>query len=127
MEIWATAHSELLSAPLDADPGELPLKVFQNNISTPMILVNKDGSTKIHNMPEEKAEDSVFIKKTIAISFKKENQPIVIDHMGEELATLYYGNSEVLNKLKVLSIGIVAHNFLVRGGNFLLLQNEQGL
>ncbi len=111
MEIWATAHSTLLSTPLDADPGDLPLKVFQNNISTPMILVNKDGSTKIHNMPEEKATDTIFIKKTIA-RFKKENQPIVIDHLGEELATLYYGNSEVLNKLKYYPLALLLIIFL---------------
>ena len=111
MEIWATAHSEFISAPLDTDPGDLPLKVFQNNISTPMILVNKDGSTKLHNMPAEKAEDTVFIKRTIAM-FKKENQPIIIDHLGEELATLYYGNSEVLNKLKYYPLALLLIIFL---------------
>ncbi|MGB5821873.1 MAG: sensor histidine kinase, partial [Saonia sp.] len=37
MEIWATAQSEFLSLSADADPGNLPLKVFQNNTSTPMI------------------------------------------------------------------------------------------
>ncbi len=106
MEIWATAHSELLQAPLDADPGNLPIKIFQNNTSTPMILVDKDGSIKIHNIPEEKASDAAYIQKTIS-RFKKENQPIVIDYLGEELATLYYGNSEVLTKLKYYPLALM--------------------
>ncbi len=111
MEIWATAHSELSQASLEEDPGDLPIAVFQNNTSTPMILVNRDGSSKIHNLPKEKANDSVFIQHTIA-KFKKENQPIVIDYLGEELATLYYGNSEVLNKLKYYPLALLLIIFL---------------
>lgn len=106
MEIWATAHSELLQASLDDDPGDLPLKVFQNNTSTPMILVNKDGSVKTNNIPEEKAADSIYIQDRI-VKFKSENTPIEIDQQGEHLATLYYGNSEVLNKLKYYPIALL--------------------
>jgi len=106
MEIWATAHSELLQASLDDDPGDLPLKVFQNNKSTPMILVNKDGSVKTNNIPKAKAADSSFIKDKI-LKFKGENIPIEIDQQGEHLATLYYGNSEVLNKLKYYPIALL--------------------
>ncbi|WP_430906098.1 sensor histidine kinase [Maribacter sp. 2-571] len=111
MEIWATAHSELLQAPLDADPGELPIKIFQNNTSTPMILVDKDGSTKVHNIPKERAKDSVYIQKAIE-TFTIENSPIVIDYLGEELATLYYGNSEVLNRLKYYPLALLLIIFL---------------
>ncbi len=106
MEIWATAHAALLQASLDDDPGELPLKVFQKNTSTPMILVNKDGSVKTNNIPLEKAKDSVYIKNQI-LKFKKENTPIAIDQQGELLATLYYGNSEVLNKLAYYPIALL--------------------
>lgn len=111
MEIWATAHSELISLPADADPGILPIKVFQNNTSTPMILMDRDGSAKIHNIPEEKASDSAYIQQTIE-RFKEENNPIVIDYLGEELATLYYGNSEVLNKLKFYPLALLLIIFL---------------
>lgn len=106
MEIWATAHSELLQASLDDDPGNLPLKVFQNNTSTPMILVNKDGSIKTNNMPEEMALDTSYIKQKI-LKFSSENTAINIDQQGEHLATLYYGNSEVLNKLKYYPIALL--------------------
>jgi len=111
MEIWATAHSELLQASLDDDPGELPLKVFQNNTSTPMILVNRDGSIKTNNMPDEVVSDTVYIKEKIS-KFQSENSPINIDQQGERLATLYYGNSEVLNKLKYYPIALLLIIFL---------------
>lgn len=106
MEIWATAQSELLRSPEDQDLGNLHLKVLQNNTSTPMILVNQDGSFKINNMEGVSAEDSLLIRDKIK-RFQNENTPIIIDFQGEQLATLYYGNSEVLNKLKYYPIALL--------------------
>lgn len=106
MEIWATAQSELLQSSEDMDLGNLTIKVLQNNSSSPMILENKDGSIRVNNMPVEKAEDSLYIRKKIT-QFQNENIPISIDQQGEHLATLYYGNSEVLNKLKYYPIALL--------------------
>ena len=106
MEIWATAQSELLLSSEDLDLGNLTLKVFQNNLSTPMILVNNDGSIKVNNMPPEIANDSIYINKKIE-QFKSENTPITIDDNGDHLQILYYGNSEVLNKLKYYPIALL--------------------
>ncbi len=106
MEIWATAQSELLQSSEDRDLGNLHVKIFQNNTSTPMILVNRDGSVKTNNMPGEIAEDSLRIQKKIA-KFSSENTPIAITYDEETLATLYYGNSEVLNKLKYYPIALL--------------------
>ena len=91
MEIWATAQSELLQYSEDIDMGNLTIKVLQNNTSTPMILVNKDGSVKTNNIPDDKVKDSIYLKRSIKI-FQSENTPISIDQQGEHLATLYYGN-----------------------------------
>lgn len=106
MEIWATAQSELLQYSEDMDMGNLTIKVLQNNASTPMILVNKDGSIKTNNMPKDKVEDSLYVQRNIQ-KFKSENLPIDIDQQGEHLATLYYGNSEMLNKLKYYPIALL--------------------
>ncbi|MBD0777029.1 HAMP domain-containing histidine kinase [Maribacter sp. ANRC-HE7] len=106
MEIWATAQSELLQYSENMDMGNLTIKVLQNNTSTPMILVNKDGSVKTNNMSEESAKDSLYIQRNIQ-KFESENTPIFIDQQGEHLATLYYGNSEVLNKLKYYPIALL--------------------
>ena len=106
MEIWATAQSELLQSSEDRDLGNLHVKIFQNNTSTPMILVNRDGSVKTNNMPAELEADSLRIQEKIT-KFRGENTPIEIAYDGETLATLYYGNSEVLNKLKYYPIALL--------------------
>ncbi|RKR15088.1 histidine kinase/DNA gyrase B/HSP90-like ATPase [Maribacter vaceletii] len=106
MEIWATAQSELLQSSENMDLGNLTIKVLQNNSSSPMILENKDGSIRVNNMPNKKIEDSLYIRKKI-IQFQNENIPISIDQQGEHLATLYYGNSDVLNKLKYYPIALL--------------------
>ena len=111
MEIWATAQSELLQSSEGRDLGNLHVKIFQNNTSTPMILVNMDGSIRTNNMPEELVGDTIYIKKKIK-KFKSENTPISIDYNDEQLATLYYGNSEVLNKLKYYPIALLLIIFL---------------
>lgn len=111
MEIWATAQSEFLQSAEDVDLGSLHLKVFQNNTSTPMILINKDSTIRVNNIPAEKASDSVYIQKKLK-QFQNENTPVSIDQQGEHLATLYYGNSEVLNKLKYYPIALLLIIFL---------------
>ncbi|TQO39318.1 histidine kinase/DNA gyrase B/HSP90-like ATPase [Arenibacter algicola] len=111
MEIWATAQSEFLSLPVDTDPGNLHIKIFQNNTSTPMILVNKDSTIKVNNMPGIQKTDTAFIHGKIN-KFKSENKPISIEYKGENLATLYYGNSEVLTKLKYYPIALLLIIFL---------------
>ncbi len=111
MEIWATAQSELLQSSEDRDLGNLHVKIFQNNTSTPMILVNKDGSIRTNNMPEELVLDTLYLQRKIK-TFKTENTPISIDYNNEQLATLYYGNSEVLNKLKYYPVALLLIIFL---------------
>lgn len=106
MEIWATAQSELIRSSVDKELGDLTLKVLGNNASTPMILVNEEGSIKTHNIPKELRQDTTYIKKKIA-QFKSENTPIEIIQGGELLETLYYGNSEVLNKLKFYPLALL--------------------
>ena len=111
MENWAAAQSELLQMTVDQELGNLTLKVLGNNTPTPMILVNSNGSVKTHNMPEEIESDSTAIAKRIK-RFASENAPIIVDDKGEVLATLYYGNSEVLNKLKYYPIALMLIIFL---------------
>ncbi|WP_375325645.1 PAS domain-containing sensor histidine kinase [Flagellimonas sp. GZD32] len=111
MEIWATAQLELIQSSVDQELGNLTLKVLGNNTSTPMILVNEEGSYKTHNIPEDKVNDSTYIRKKIA-QFKNENEPILIIQEEELLETLYYGNSEVLNKLKYYPLALLLIIFL---------------
>jgi two-component system, sporulation sensor kinase D len=111
MEIWATAQSELLRSSENQELGSLHLKVLQLNTSTPMILVNSDQSVKINNLPDVSLQDTALISRKIE-AFGNENIPIQIDYQGEHLATLYYGNSEVLNKLKYYPVALLLIIFL---------------
>ena len=111
IENWAAAQAEIDNSPIDEELGNLPVQILRNNSSTPMILVNKDGSFKTHNMEKDAPLDSLSIAHKIA-KFGYENEPISVSYKGEELATLYYGNSEVLNKLKYYPIALLLIIFL---------------
>lgn len=124
MEIWATAQSEFLQSSENVDLGSLHLKVFQNNTSTPMILINKDQSIRVNNFPPNKEEDSLFIQNQLK-RFKDENTPISIDQQGEHLATLYYGNSDVLNKLKFYPIALLLIIFLFAAVIYFLFKTNK--
>ncbi len=126
MEIWATAQLELLQSSEDMDLGNLTIKVLQNNASTPMILINKDGSIKTNNMnaARDMALDTSYIKEKM-LKFSKENEPININQQGEHLATLYYGNSEVLNKLKYYPIALLLIILLFGGIIFFFFKTNK--
>ncbi len=112
MQNWSFAHRELSkSTDLNKDIGELPIEILSSNKTTPMILVNKDGSIKTNNIDERKAEDSLFIQKLIK-QFEGENTPIEIRYKNEVLQTLYYGNSPLLNKLKYYPLALLLIIFL---------------
>ncbi len=113
METWATAQAELIQTEdLNRSLGELPLTVLRNNVTTPMIVVNNDGSINgINNIDDPRIADDAYVQKLIK-KFKSENNPIEITFRGEKLATLYYGNSEVLNKLKYYPIALLLIIFL---------------
>ncbi|MEN1786283.1 MAG: sensor histidine kinase, partial [Bacteroidota bacterium] len=58
MENWAAAELEVLQSPIDQELGNLPLIVMGNNNTTPMILVNEEGSVKTHNIAPEIASNT---------------------------------------------------------------------
>lgn len=111
MEIWATAQSQFLSASSDSEQGPLILKIFQSNQDTPMILVNKNKSYWVNNMPENILEDSLLLASKID-DFSKENTPIEIRDGNTLLATLYYGDADILNKLRYYPLGLLLILFL---------------
>lgn len=106
MQIWAAAQAELIQTKdLDKDLGDLSLEVLKNNTSTPMILLSVDGIASSKNLDSNNDEQE-YLQKKIQ-QFKKENLPIKINYRGEQYATLYYGNSDVLRKLKFYPIALI--------------------
>ncbi|MBU3822131.1 HAMP domain-containing histidine kinase [Flavobacteriaceae bacterium XHP0103] len=112
MQNWSFAQTDLLkSSDLDNDMGELPLQILQSNTTTPMIIVNKKGEIDYKNIDEEKAKDTTYLKQLIS-KFKEENQPIEVIYKDEVYATIYYGNSPLINKLKYYPLALVLIIFL---------------
>jgi len=116
MRIWSYAYPDLLkNTDLEQDIGELPIQVIQGNTSTPMVLVDLKGkvisSNNLSPGTEEKLQDSVFVSKLLN-RFKNEYTPIEVKVEGKIVNTIYYGNSELLNKLKFYPLALLLIIFL---------------
>jgi two-component system, sporulation sensor kinase D len=113
MNLWANAQKTLINADENTDV-ELPLQIFSNNTSIPIILTEKDSIISAVNIDETIIKD-----KHKAISFlknlKNENEPIVIEYAPGKHQELYYGNSALLNKLKYYPIALLLIIFLFGG------------
>ena len=105
MNLWAKAQKTLNNADENTDV-ELPLQIFSNNTSIPIIVTENDSIINTVNIDdaivknERKAKD--FLSK-----LKSENEPIVIEYVPGKFQNLYYGNSALLNKLKYYPVALV--------------------
>lgn len=106
MEIWSLAQIELTKSFEDDNISNLTLEVLRNNSTTPMIKVNKNGEIEFNNINNLNSKDSIKIGKLIR-KFKSENKPIKISYNNEVIETLYYGNSDVINKLKYYPLALI--------------------
>ena len=113
MNLWAKAQKTLINADENTDV-ELPLQIFSNNSSIPIILTEKDNIISTVNIDETILKD-----KQKALSFlknlKNENEAIVIEYAPGKHQEIYYGNSELLNKLKYYPIALLLIIFLFGG------------
>ena len=106
MQIWSLAQAELTKSLDDDNISNLTLEVLKNNSTTPMIKVNKNGEIEFNNITNLKINDTTKINKLIR-KFKNENTPIKIYYDNKVIETLYYGNSEVINKLKYYPLALI--------------------
>ena len=110
MELWSKAQIELINSNQEKI-SPLTLDIIRNNISTPMIKVNNDGSIEHNNIENFNITDTTAVSKLIK-RFSKENKPIEIKYNDELLSLLYYGNSTVINKLKYYPLALLLIIFL---------------
>ncbi|MDG2174465.1 MAG: HAMP domain-containing sensor histidine kinase [Flavobacteriaceae bacterium] len=110
MELWSKAQIELINSNQEKI-SPLTLDIIRNNISTPMIKVNNDGSIEHNNIENFNITDTTAVSKLIK-RFSKENKPIEIKYNDELLSVLYYGNSTVINKLKYYPLALLLIIFL---------------
>lgn len=103
MEILSDAI-KAINADDESNYRELVRKIQNSNTNIPGIIVNKEGEiTTSVNLPKEIENDSVKLYSYLD-NIKADNAPLSIDLEGEEIQTLYYGNSEVLAKIKYYPI-----------------------
>ncbi|TQD38547.1 sensor histidine kinase [Haloflavibacter putidus] len=106
MEIWVSAYSQILQSSLD-DEISVELKVIEKNTSTPMIIYSlREDTYDTRNIAPNDVDTKEEIEKLVA-SYQAQNKPIEVTDQGDLLSIIYYGNSELLTKLKYFPAGIV--------------------
>lgn len=110
MNLWASAQKTLINANENTDV-DLPLQIFSNNTSVPVILTMYDKIISSVNVPEEILQNTEQSKAYLN-NLKNENEPIIIEYTPGKFQKLYYGNSELLNKLKYYPIALLLIIFL---------------
>ena len=105
MNLWANAHKTLINAGENTDL-ELPLQIFSNNTSIPIILTENDSIINTRNIDQEIVKDKKMSNSFLS-GLKAQNDPIVIEYAPGKFQKLYYGNSALLNKLKYYPIALL--------------------
>lgn len=117
MEHWALAQKKINSDDVNVDL-ELPFALIQNP-RIPIVLALNDSIINTNGIDESvlknKKELTQYIQK-----LKAQNDPIVMEISDDKTQYLYYGDSDLLNKLKyypaallliIVLFGAVVYNF----------------
>jgi two-component system, sporulation sensor kinase D len=111
MENWSFAQTDFINSDTNANL-ELNLKVLNSNKTTPMLVINEDGSLgSYNNIDDSRINDSLYVKKLI-IKFEQENTPIPVKLEDSLVSTIYYGNSPLINELKYYPLALLLIVFL---------------
>jgi len=117
MAIWSDAQAEFQRGLLTDDVNPLISKIISSDSLTPKIVINKDGDINTVNINEKKLKDSTYINKLI-LRFEKQNKPIELSYIDPRtnqkvnIGNLYYGDSDILNKLKYYPLALLLIIFL---------------
>lgn len=104
MKIWVNTFSEIAKSDFN-DPDKLSVLVENN--TTPMIIYFvKEDTYSTRNIAQNKVNSDKKIK-TLATKFSSEYTPIEIKENKELIHIIYYGNSKLLNKLKLFPLIIL--------------------
>jgi two-component system, sporulation sensor kinase D len=100
MENFSQAQIELGKIiDLNGNISDFPLKIIQSNTTTPMIIENSEGDFQSKNIQKNSDNNQEYLMN-LSLKFSNENTPIEVIYDGKTLSTIYYGNSDLLNKLK---------------------------
>lgn len=113
MEIWAAAYNDFLqNNSLDTPVGDVILTIIQGNVTTPMILYTHKEDIYTDRNIDPNDINTREKKEKLIKQFSSEYTPIEIRNENNLLATIYYGNSPVINKLKYYPAFLILIIFL---------------
>lgn len=112
MQLWAAAQSEVQNDDKDAVISDTALEVIKSNTTTPMLVFShKEGVYTGRNIDEKAINTPKKIERLVK-QFSSEYKPIETAYNEEVLATIYYGNSPIINKLKYYPAVLILILFL---------------
>lgn len=112
MNVWATAQIEFQKSALDEDINPVIDLIITSENSNPMFVITNDGKLSVNNLDENYMTSEGNLQVLIT-EFKKQNIPINLEYTDPEtnqkieLGKLYYGDSEILNKLKYYPLALL--------------------
>lgn len=110
MNLFVKAQISLVNADEYTDL-DLPLQIINNNTSIPGVIMLYDNVVSAKNVPDDILSNNKK-RKALLNKLKNENEPITFEYAPGKYQTLYYGNSELLNKLKYYPVALVLIIFL---------------
>ena len=110
MQLWANAQKTLINANENTDL-DLPLEIFSNNSTIPIILTENDSIKNTANIDDETSANEQKTREFLN-QLKTENEPIKIEYVPGKFQFLYYGDSMLLNKLKYYPLALLLIIFL---------------
>ena len=125
MQIWAAAQTELQNDNKDTVISQISLEVIKSNTTTPMLVYShKDSVYTERNINKKNVNTLKKIEKLVT-QFSSEYKPIEIKYGDEILATIYYGNSPIINKLKYYPAVLILIMFLFIAAVYLFYQTSK--
>jgi len=112
MNVWATAQIEFQKSALDEDINPIIDLIITSENSNPMFVISNDGKLSVNNLKGIKinSEEDLGI---LINKFTKQNTPIDLEYTDPgtkekiDLGKLYYGDSEILSKLKYYPLALL--------------------
>ena len=128
MEVWALAQMQFVKdIDLNDDVDPLIFKVLTSENSIPMIVVDEyDNIVSFNNIDPQRAQlkDSLLLKNTLK-DLKKQNDPIEIIFENAVNQRIYYGQSTILEKLKLYPSALLLLLLSISGLVFFYLRTSQ--
>ncbi len=104
MEHWAEAQKSLNNADINADI-TLPALIIQS-ANIPIIQTENDSIINTLNIDDDVLKNKEQLKSVLK-RLKSQNEPILINISEGKTHQLYYGDSDLLNKLKYYPVALV--------------------